>query len=85
MSTQVNAEMVNHPNHYQAPNGLETIDVMEGFTDGMDNVEAINTAQAIRYICRWNKKENPIQDIEKAMWYLERLKNYLVNKKENAQ
>lgn len=83
MSEFVHAEAVDHPSHYLTAGGLETIDVMENFTEGLDNVEAINTAQALRYICRW-KKKNGLQDIEKAIWYLNRLKEYLV-KKENAK
>ena len=27
--------MVNHPKHYQAKNGMEAIDVIEAFTDGL--------------------------------------------------
>lgn len=26
-------DIINHPSHYKAPNGVETIDVIEGFTD----------------------------------------------------
>ena len=28
-----NIDIVNHPPHYKAANGVETIDVIEGFTD----------------------------------------------------
>ena len=63
---------VNHPNHYQTKSGIETIDVMEAFTEGMTGSEAINTAMVIKYICRW-KKKNGIEDLKKAEWYLKRL------------
>lgn len=63
---------VNHPNHYQSESGLEVIDVIDAFTDGLDGVEAFDTGNIIKYICRW-KKKNGIEDLEKAKWYLENL------------
>jgi hypothetical protein len=66
---------VDHPAHYQTMAGIETIDVMEAFTEKLSGVEAVNTSQIIKYICRW-KEKNGIEDLEKAKWYLERLINY---------
>lgn len=63
---------VDHPNHYQSESGLEVIDVIDAFTDGLDGVEAFDTGNIIKYICRW-KKKNGIEDLEKAKWYLENL------------
>lgn len=65
-------ETVNHPNHYQTESGLETIDVIEAFCDGLEGIEAFCTGNAIKYLCRWNKK-NGIEDLGKAEWYLQRL------------
>lgn len=66
-------DMVNHPSHYIAKNGLETIDVIEAFTSELTGIEAVCTANALKYICRW-KNKNGIQDLKKACWYL----NYLI-------
>ena len=72
---------VDHPQHYQSETGLEVIDVIDAFTDGLDGVEAFDTGNIIKYVCRW-KKKNGIEDLEKAKWYLENLiKN--VKEKEN--
>ena len=72
---------VDHPQHYQSETGLEVIDVIDAFTDGLNGVEAFDTGNIIKYICRW-KKKNGIEDLEKAKWYLENLiKN--VKEKEN--
>lgn len=30
--------MVNHPPHYQSNSGLEVIDVIEAFTDGLNGI-----------------------------------------------
>lgn len=65
-------KMVSHPNHYQSDNGLEVIDVIEAFTSGLKGIEAVDTANVLKYICRW-KHKNGKQDLEKAMWYLQHL------------
>ena len=79
-----NDPMVSHPSHYQSKSGLEVIDVVEAFTDGLEGIEACDTGNIIKYMCRW-KHKNGIQDLKKARWYLEHLINYLVNyiEKEN--
>lgn len=69
-------KMVSHPSHYQSRNGLEVIDIIESFTDGLNGIEAVDTANVIKYICRW-KHKNGIQDIEKAIWYATHLLNHL--------
>lgn len=66
-------DMVNHPPHYKTKNGLETIDVIEAFTEDLNGIEAVCTANALKYICRW-KNKNGKQDLEKAVWYI----NYLI-------
>lgn len=63
---------VAHPAHYQTSNGLETIDVMETFTEDMAGYEAVCTSNVLKYICRW-KKKNGLEDLKKAEWYLKRL------------
>jgi len=57
---------VNHPSHYNQ-GSIEVIDFIEdhnmGFHDG----------NAVKYICRYKYKGKPIEDLEKAIWYLQRL------------
>lgn len=65
-------DMVNHPRHYIAKNGIETIDVIDAFTDGIEGPAAVYTANVIKYICRWSNK-NGLEDLKKARWYLNRL------------
>ena len=74
-----NDKMVSHPPHYQSQSGIEVIDVIEAFTDGLNGIEAADTANIIKYACRWNKK-NCIQDVDKIIWYATHLKNYLEKK-----
>ena len=75
-------DMVNHPAHYQSKKGIEVIDVMEAFTADLKGAEAVNTSQVIKYILRWKNKNNPLEDLKKCKWYLERLIKH-VEKKHN--
>ena len=68
----VSNDVVNHPSHYQSDSGLEVIDVIEAFTADLQGTEAVCTANALKYICRW-KKKNGLEDLKKAQWYLNRL------------
>ena len=70
---------VSHPSHYQSDNGIEVIDVIEAFTKGLEGIEATDTGNVIKYICRW-KNKNGVQDLEKAMWYLQHLLNHVRGK-----
>jgi hypothetical protein len=67
-----NDKMVSHPDHYQSENGIEVIDVIEAFTADLKGAEAVCAGNALKYICRY-KKKNGAQDIKKAIWYLTRL------------
>ena len=75
-------QMVSHPSHYQSNSGLEVIDVIEAFTDGLNGIEATDTGNILKYICRW-KHKNGLQDLEKAQWYLTHLIEKIKSKKEN--
>lgn len=77
--TLIRDDMVNNPSHYQSETGLETIDVIEAFTSDLKGIEAVDTANILKYICRW-KKKNGIQDLKKAKWYLEHLINEVKEK-----
>lgn len=77
-------KMVSHPPHYQSETGLEAIDVIEAFTFDLKGIEATDTGNVIKYICRW-KNKNGLQDLKKAKWYLEHLINHVEKlEKENS-
>ena len=65
-------ETVNHPSHYQSKTGIEAIDVIEAFCDGLNGIEAFCTGNALKYMCRW-KNKNGIEDLKKAQWYINKL------------
>lgn len=58
-------EKVNHPQHYNThPSGVECIDVVRHMNFDLGN--------AIKYIWRAGlKSDNAIEDLRKAIWYLE--------------
>lgn len=75
---------VNSPAHYNATD-LETIEVIEG---GMTYLEkcAYLRGNVIKYLSRYKYKGNPVQDVSKALWYLDRLHSIVYhehNKKED--
>ena len=57
---------INHPSHYNShPRGVECIVITEGFN--------FNIGNAIKYIWRAGlKSSNPITDLKKAQWYINR-------------
>ena len=69
-------KMVSHPSHYISETGLETIDVLEAFTFDLKGIEAVDTGNVLKYMCRW-KQKNGLQDLKKAAWYLELLINHV--------
>jgi hypothetical protein len=56
---------VNHPSHYKT-GGIETIDFIEA------KELNYNMGNAVKYISRAEHKGNKKQDLEKAVWYLNR-------------
>jgi hypothetical protein len=80
---ETNDKMVSHPAHYQSETGLEVIDVIEAFTFDLKGIEATDTGNILKYMCRW-KQKNGLQDLKKAMWYLTHLIEHIEkDEKEN--
>lgn len=71
-------DMVNHPAHYTA-GGVECIEGLKAATIGLEGIEAVCTANAIKYLWRW-KHKNGVQDLEKAKWYIDYLIRYIGQK-----
>lgn len=63
----VQNEAVNHPSHYGGEdNPYEAIKVIEAWNLGF------NLGNTVKYISRAGKKDDIVQDLEKARWYLDR-------------
>ena len=63
---------VNHPPHYQGK--VECIEALESAVEGLQGQEAFCSANAIKYLWRW-KRKNGHEDLRKAIWYIERILN----------
>ena len=64
-------DVVNHPPHYMV-GGIETIDYMKAKSTP-EEFRGHLRLTAIKYLSRTGHKDNPVQDLKKAQWYLNRL------------
>ena len=65
-------DMVNKPSHYTFSDKFEIIDVVEEITKQYPPHLAFAIGNAIKYIAR-SQHKNGKQDIEKSIWYLQRV------------
>lgn len=65
-------EMVDHPDHYNQGK-IEVIDAIEDWDLNF------NEGNVVKYVARHRHKVNPLEDLKKAKWYLDRI----INKYEN--
>ena len=68
------SDPVNHPSHYTSGK-IEVIDFIE------DQKLDFHLANAVKYICRAGKKnpEKTQEDLEKAVWYINRYIGHVLN------
>lgn len=66
MKNKKNAkDMVNHPPHYKShPSGVECISITEHMNFCLGN--------AVKHIWRADEKGSSLEDLKKAVWYLNR-------------
>jgi hypothetical protein len=59
------SDNVNHPRHYtKHPSGVECIQITEHM--------GFNLGNAVKYIWRADLKGNQVEDLKKAVWYINR-------------
>ncbi len=66
----MSADSVNRPAHYTMGK-IETLDFIE------DQKFCYHAGNAIKYICRYRYKGKPVEDLRKAIYYLNRLADNL--------
>lgn len=64
-------EMVNRPNHY-APNGVDSFMHMKDQM-GKDSFDGFLQGNVIKYVQRYKFKGKPVEDLNKAFFYLTHL------------
>lgn len=65
-------DQVNNPVHYNH-SGIECIQAIEAMTENMSGSIAPHAANVLKYLWRCEYK-NGLEDIDKAIWYLNRLR-----------
>ena len=72
----MNKEKINHPDHYNSGK-YEVMDVIEdaGFGEGFC------LGNALKYILRAKHKENYVEDLKKAKWYID----YIIERANNGK
>ena len=60
-----------NPSYYKIGK-VECIDALEAATINLQGLDAVCTANAIKYMWRW-KEKGGVEDLKKAMWYIEKL------------
>ena len=67
------SDNVNSPSHYTSGK-TEVIDIIEdAVKDAPSNIYGMLQGQVLKYMLRVWLKDNPLEDLKKAQWYLERL------------
>jgi len=66
-------DMVNHPPHYDF--SIEPIDAIESWN------LPFHLGTSVKYIARWDRKNDPLENIQKAIWYLKRFEQLLLKTK----
>jgi hypothetical protein len=65
-----NVDMVNSPPHYNQT-GIECIHAISAATG--DGFKYYLQGNIMKYLWRFDYKEKPVEDLEKARWYLDKL------------
>lgn len=68
-------DLVNSPSHY-THGGIETIDYMEAKSTP-EEFRGHLRLTAIKYLSRAGLKDDTLQDLEKAQWYLAKLIEFI--------
>jgi len=63
---------IDHPKYYNEGT-IEAIDAIDAATFGLYGGEAFCIGSAIKYLFRFKHKNNPVQDLKKAVWYIKRV------------
>ena len=76
-------DMVNSPAHYNTRD-VKTIDLIDLFLEGKEDELNLKQghylATALKYLDRFPFKGKPTMDLQKAIWYIERLLKTIENR-----
>tara|TARA_Y100000768_G_scaffold319327_1_gene254954 strand:- start:15 stop:398 length:384 start_codon:yes stop_codon:yes gene_type:complete len=66
-------DRVNHPSHYTRGNQEVIVTIEEAIQDAPNMTLGYLQGQVLKYLLRCWLKDNPVEDLKKAKWYLDRL------------
>ena len=75
-----NVDMVNNPPHYNQT-GIECIHAISAATD--NGFKYYLQGNVMKYLWRFDYKNKPLEDLQKAQWYLEKLIEEVMAKDES--
>lgn len=65
-------DMVNNPPHYEARNGVESMDwLLTSMSE--EEKRGYLKGNVLKYLWRYEHKGKPVEDLKKAVWYLNKL------------
>jgi hypothetical protein len=64
--------VISHPERYGGDTTYECIKVLEAWLPP-DQYKGFLRGNALKYLCRVGKKDETVQELKKAKWYLEKL------------
>lgn len=65
-------EEINHPARYGGDSIYECIKVLEAWLPG-EQYKGFLRGNALKYLCRVGKKDEVVQELKKARWYVDKL------------
>lgn len=74
---------VNNPKHYNK-HGIECIDAIQASMSDKEFLGYLK-ANVLKYMWRYDYKGKPLEDLQKAQWYLDKLINLIHNSELNRK
>ncbi len=73
-----------NPAHYRKGK-IELIDAQEAAISHLNGMEGYLVGQCLKYLFRFRLKGTPLEDCQKAMWYLKRLESLCKDAKDGTK
>ena len=77
-----NKSDINHPERYGGNTPYECIKVLDAWLCN-DEYKGFLRGNCLKYLCRLGKKDEEVQELKKAKWYLEKLIETYEKEKQN--
>lgn len=72
MTKEEDKKVINHPERYGGDTTYECIKVLEAWLSE-EQYKGFLRGNALKYLCRVGKKDESVQELNKARWYLDKL------------